>query len=146
MSDQAGILPKWFSNQGIILPKGQLDHSYTFWTKHILIFSPAQIIMGHPLVLALIFCKIDYGMHHLGTQYNKVELQIIYQTLAQNSIGNIGWPLDTSILSLPTKSNSIPCCSQSWIIVKRFEDPFWKTCQYEVGKKAQFRLTSDHLL
>ena len=32
MSDQAGILPKWFSNRGIILAKGQLDHSYTFWT------------------------------------------------------------------------------------------------------------------
>ena len=41
------------------------------------------------LVLALIFCKIDYGTQHLGTQYNKVELQIIYQTLAQNPIGNI---------------------------------------------------------
>jgi hypothetical protein len=28
MSDQAGILPKLFSNWGIILAKGQLDHSY----------------------------------------------------------------------------------------------------------------------
>ena len=32
MSDLAGILPKWFSNRGIIFAKGQLDHSYTFWT------------------------------------------------------------------------------------------------------------------
>ena len=50
MSDQAGILPKWFSNRGIILAKGQLDHSYTFWTMSILIFSPVQIIMEHPIV------------------------------------------------------------------------------------------------
>ena len=98
------------------------------------------------LILALLFCKIDYGMHHLGTQYNKVELQIIYQTLAQNPIGNIWWPLDTSILPLPTKFNSIQCCSQSWIVGKRFEETFWKTSQHEVGKKAQFRLTCDHLL
>ena len=49
MSDQAGILPKWFSSQGIILAKGQLNHSYTFWTMPILMFSPVQIIMRHPL-------------------------------------------------------------------------------------------------
>ena len=49
MSDQTGILLKWFSNRGIILAKGQLDHLYTFWTMPILIFSPVQIIMGHPL-------------------------------------------------------------------------------------------------
>ena len=49
MSDQAGILPKWFSNWGIILAKGQFDHSNNFWTMPILIFSPVQIIMGHPL-------------------------------------------------------------------------------------------------
>ena len=24
--------PKWFSDEGIILAKGQFDHSYTFWT------------------------------------------------------------------------------------------------------------------
>ena len=32
MSDQTGILPKWFSCWGIILAKGQLDHSNTLWT------------------------------------------------------------------------------------------------------------------
>ena len=46
---QAGILPKWFSNQGIILAKWQLDHSYTFWSRSTLIFGTVQIIMGHPL-------------------------------------------------------------------------------------------------
>ena len=43
---------KWFSDWGIILPKGQLDHSYTYWTMPILIFSPVQIIMGHPLLIS----------------------------------------------------------------------------------------------
>jgi hypothetical protein len=33
----------------IISAKGQLDHSYTFLTIPILIFSPVQIIMRHPL-------------------------------------------------------------------------------------------------
>ena len=32
MSDQAFLLPKWFCLGGIILAKGQLDHSCTFWT------------------------------------------------------------------------------------------------------------------
>ena len=32
MSDQAVLLPKWFSNRGIILAKGQLDHRYNFRT------------------------------------------------------------------------------------------------------------------
>ena len=42
-------MPKWFSNQGITLAKGQLDHSYSFWIMHILILSPVQIIMRHTL-------------------------------------------------------------------------------------------------
>ena len=51
MSDQVGILPKWLSNWGITLTKGQLDNSYTFWTMPILLFSPVQIIMRHPLLV-----------------------------------------------------------------------------------------------
>ena len=49
MSDQTGILPKWLSHQASILPKEQLRHSYTFWAMPILIFSPVQMIMTHPL-------------------------------------------------------------------------------------------------
>ena len=40
MSDQAVLLPTWFSHGGIILAKGQIDHSHTFWTLPIMIFSP----------------------------------------------------------------------------------------------------------
>ena len=40
MSDQSVILPKWFTHGGITLAKGQLGHSYTFWTRSILIFRP----------------------------------------------------------------------------------------------------------
>ena len=50
MSDQAGILSKWFSNGGTILAQGQLDHSYTFWTRPFLIFSQVYVLMRHPLV------------------------------------------------------------------------------------------------
>ena len=32
MSDQAVLLPKWSPHGGIILAKGWLDHSNTFWT------------------------------------------------------------------------------------------------------------------
>ena len=53
-----GILPKWFANWGIIWAKGQLDHSYTFWTMPILIFSPVQIIMRHPLPRFCELCSI----------------------------------------------------------------------------------------
>ena len=35
-SDQALLLPKWFTHKGITLAKGQLGHSYTFWTMSIL--------------------------------------------------------------------------------------------------------------
>ena len=40
MSDQAVLLPNWFTHGGITLAKGQLGHSYNFWTMSILIFSP----------------------------------------------------------------------------------------------------------
>ena len=54
MSDQAGNSPKGFSNWGIILAKGQFDHSYTFWTMPILIFSLGANFGHHPLVYILL--------------------------------------------------------------------------------------------
>ena len=50
MSDATVLLSKWFSNGGIFLAKGQLDHSYTFWTMPILIFSLGANFGHHPLV------------------------------------------------------------------------------------------------
>ena len=49
VSDQAILSPKWSPDRRINLAKYQLGHSYTFWTMPILIFSPVQIIMRHPL-------------------------------------------------------------------------------------------------
>ena len=49
MSYETGLLPKFSPDGTIILAKYQFGHSYTFWTKPILIFSPVQIIMRHPL-------------------------------------------------------------------------------------------------
>ena len=43
----------------IILAKGQLDHSYTFWTMPILIFSPVQIIMKCPNAKSLSHCLTE---------------------------------------------------------------------------------------
>ena len=51
MSDQAVLLPKWFSHGGIILAKGQFDHSYPFWTLSILVFISVANLMHHPLHL-----------------------------------------------------------------------------------------------
>ena len=42
-------MPKWLSHQGRILAKEQFHNPYTFWAMPILIFSPVQIIMGHPI-------------------------------------------------------------------------------------------------
>ena len=50
MSDKAVILPKWSPNGRIILAKGQLDHSYTFWTMPIMIFSPVYFFFGTPSI------------------------------------------------------------------------------------------------
>ena len=49
MSDEAILLPKWLPHQGVILAKEQLHHSNTFWTMHILIFSPVYLFLRHPL-------------------------------------------------------------------------------------------------
>ena len=55
--------PSWYFAKMILqsgydFGKMQLDHSYTFWTMPILIFSPVQIIMRHPLVEIKILKKI----------------------------------------------------------------------------------------
>ena len=51
MSYETVLLPKWLSHQGRILAKEQFHNSYTFWARPILIFSPVQIIISHPLTL-----------------------------------------------------------------------------------------------
>ena len=43
------ILIEGESHQGRILAKEQFHNPYTFWAMPILIFSPVQIIMSHPL-------------------------------------------------------------------------------------------------
>ena len=41
-------MSKWFSHGGIILEKGQLYHSYTFWTMPIMILSQVYFFFGAP--------------------------------------------------------------------------------------------------
>ena len=50
------LLPKWYTHGGITLAKGQLGHSYTFWTIPVMIFSPVSnfgdqslVIWGHSI-------------------------------------------------------------------------------------------------
>ena len=49
-SDQTVLLPKWCTHRGIILAKGQLCHSFTFWTMSIMIFSLVSNSSNHPLL------------------------------------------------------------------------------------------------
>ena len=49
MSDQAVLLLKWCTHRGINLVKGQLGHSYTFWTMPVMIFSLLSNSSHHPL-------------------------------------------------------------------------------------------------
>ena len=54
----------WLDN---ILAKYQLGHSYTFWTMPFLIFSPVQMIIGHPLLL----------IHHLTSLQSCFKVKIM---------------------------------------------------------------------
>ena len=71
MSYETVLLPKFFPDGTIILAKEQFHNSYTFWAIPILIFSPVQIIMTHPLILVLILVanlgrkKCFYWMLHI---------------------------------------------------------------------------------
>ena len=61
MSDQAVLLPKWFTHGGIILGKEQLGHLNTYWIMPIMIFSQVYFFLVHPL-------QEDLDMTHLMVQ------------------------------------------------------------------------------
>ena len=70
MSDQAVLLPKWFSHGGIILAKGHLDHSYTFWTManyttvDCLCFFDSDVKYALlPISLMRVYKKGHWGLH-----------------------------------------------------------------------------------
>ena len=79
---QAGILPKWFSNRGIILEKGQFDHSCSFWTMLILIFIPVKIILRHPLCDEL-FNNLIFSLI-ANVQPNRTLPCLVHATRLQN--------------------------------------------------------------
>ena len=54
---------------GVILAKGQLDHSDNFLTMSILILSSVQIIMGHPLDTGLFYSYKDEVSTYANTYY-----------------------------------------------------------------------------
>ena len=63
MSDKAVILLKWFSHGGIILAKGQLGHSYTFWTMPIMIFSPVSNFGNQSLRLTFLSLWFSFSQN-----------------------------------------------------------------------------------
>ena len=65
MNDQGVLLPKWFTHRGITLAKGQLGHTYTFWTMPILIFSSVANF-GQQSLLPLSIVK-TWKVFPLGT-------------------------------------------------------------------------------
>ena len=96
MSDQAVLLPKWFSHGGIILAKGQLDHSYTFWTMSILIFSPVYLLLRHPLcTLTGTYCNsvLDkiYRILKKGQRIFMVACLTLFLVKLLNTKKNIRW-------------------------------------------------------
>ena len=66
MSYQAVLWPKWLSNGWIILAKGQLDHSNTFWSMPVWTFGPLYLIFVHPLGF---FC--NFMVTILSSNFNK---------------------------------------------------------------------------
>ena len=98
MSYETVLLPKWLSHQGRILAKEQFYNSYTFWAIPILIFSPVQIIMTHPLyfiVIIFLFIflhfKVMVSWYHGVTSFwtNLAEINMIFQP--ENFYENVFW-------------------------------------------------------
>ena len=78
MSDQAVLFSKWVSHWGIILAKGQLDHSYTFWTMSILIFSPLTNFGDHPIYFIKVAVNIECPNIKSNFQQTLSLLSVIY--------------------------------------------------------------------
>ena len=79
ISHQPDILLKWLPHGGIILAKGQLNHSYTFWAMSILTFCPVANFSDHPLPRYLINvtaeeCWCSLASHILAHCIQTIEL------------------------------------------------------------------------
>ena len=70
------------SQLGIILAKGQLDHSHIYFLNYAnFIFSPVQIIMGHPLITLYITQNLNayfssFGLNILKQDYLKKKMSL----------------------------------------------------------------------
>ena len=89
MSDQAVLLPKWSPNGRIILAKGQLNNSNTFWTMSILKFGLVYFFSIHPLCLKLASFQMRfYNIRSLCTFFKKpnsfLKNLFIVSTIARN--------------------------------------------------------------
>ena len=81
MGDQADILRKWLS----LLAKGQLNHSYSFWTMPILLFSLVYLILKHPLYIISFFFAGKFCQVCETCQNQCTQLRPCVECLAFNS-------------------------------------------------------------
>ena len=137
MSDQAVLLPKWFSHGpggshgGIILAKEQLDHSYTYWIMPIMIFSRVYFFLVHPLLLAwLKAVHEDICFFSLFRKYNGKNETVVSHLVSQ--------PLsvEANHIALQPQANN-PCektkCDQLCLLAPKVSSPVGFTCKCRPG-------------
>ena len=78
MSDQAVVLTKWLSIQGIIFVKGQLDHSYILNYSLFMIFSPVANFGHHPLVQSIYIPKSANYLGYFWKKKHSYHMSIVH--------------------------------------------------------------------
>ena len=117
MSDQAVLLTKWSPNWRIILAKGQLDHTLTFWTMPILIFDPVYLLLRHPLVWR--FCIFPKGLYRVANLSHESNLTRQIVRLRKFIHWWMWWNFNNELSNLSTyHKNSISSKSQCIELVK----------------------------
>ena len=66
--------------RGIILAKGLLDHSYTFWATPITIFCLMKIILGHPHTFFQITSFYHFYPRLVNTKWSRLLLWAEFQS------------------------------------------------------------------
>ena len=115
MSDQAVLLPKWSPQKRIILAKGQLDHSYTFWT-----------MANYTTVDCLCFLDSDviFILHWFKcTNYIMYDIENISKNTTENTI----YPLYLcTVIKCPKGTGSCIFCNQYICSVQQRRWRVWK--------------------
>ena len=125
MSDQPIILSKWFSYWEIILARGQLDHSYTFWTmanyeiwpSRKFWTSPSKLIYTH---LLFVLSKITYfPIYYIVTSQFKLSWKGFVSTRTIIALGRLAkkMQIESSILWCAKKLSAFITHNKYWLVV-----------------------------